>query len=198
MLEQTIRPYFQRMTVDPFVNRLAQHRHISPNLITIASCLLGFAIIPLMYFVSGKIALIALLLSGYLDIVDGSYARVTQKSSDFGCVLDILCDRIVELCVLIGFYLCYWQHHGFLIMMMLGMCFLCVTSFLVVGILSENNSDKSFHYSPGLIERAEAFIIWGLMMIMPNYFVFLGILFCILVAVTIAIRLYEFRANSAS
>ena len=75
---------------------------------------------------------------------------------------------------------------------MLGSILLCITSFLVVGIFTPNHSSKSFHYSPGLIERAEAFLFFIVMIFVPYYFTFFAFLFATLVALTALIRLWQF------
>lgn len=59
------------------------------------------------------------------------------------------------------------QERGLWCMLTLGSMLLCITSFLVVGIFTENQSQKSFHYSPGLMKRAEAFSFFIAMMIWP-------------------------------
>ena len=79
---------------------------------------------------------------------------------------------------------------------MLGSILLCVTSFLVVGIFSENSSKKGFYYSPGLIERLEAFIFFICMLVLPMYFEALSIIFTILVVMTTVIRVMQFRTQS--
>lgn len=75
---------------------------------------------------------------------------------------------------------------------MLTSILLCVTSFLVVGIFTEKQTEKSFYYSPGLIERGEAFFFFILMILFPSYFVLLSSLFILLVLLTTAIRVVQF------
>ena len=75
---------------------------------------------------------------------------------------------------------------------MLGSMLLCITSFLVVGIFVANDSHKSFHYNPGIMERAEAFIFFIAMMLWPSAFVGLAMLFSLLVTLTAIIRLTQF------
>lgn len=66
-------------------------------------------------------------------------------------------DRVVEFVVVLALWFVAPQQRGLWCLLMLGSMLLCITSFLVVGIFSENQSQKSFHYSSGLMERAEAF-----------------------------------------
>jgi hypothetical protein len=81
---------------------------------------------------------------------------------------------------------------GIFSLLMLGSILICVTSFLVVGIFLENTSQKSFYYSPGLIERAEAFLFFVLMILFSKAFSILAVIFSILVFLTAALRLYQF------
>ena len=75
---------------------------------------------------------------------------------------------------------------------MLGSVFICVTSFLIVSLFIPNTGEKSFHYSPGIIERAEAFFFFSLMILLPQYFTVLSLIFSLLVFLTAFIRIKEF------
>lgn len=196
MLEQNLRHHYQKWFVDP-IAKAFQH-HINPLYITILSGLLGLLVIPALYCSKIALALLLLVASGYLDTLDGTVARQTKTSSAFGSAMDIVTDRLVEISAVIGLWLVDPIHRGLLSLLMLASMLLCITSFLVVGIFTSNDSHKGFHYSPGIMERAEAFIFFILMMLLPIYFVPLSILFIILVMLTTAIRLIEFRSASLS
>jgi len=137
-------------------------------------------------------AILLLLISGFLDTLDGTVARLTDKTSDVGSVLDIASDRMVELAVMMGLYLVDPAHRALGVLFMLGSCYLCITCFLVVAIFSPNSSEKGFHYSPGLIERAEAFLFFIAMILYPRYFAFLGYLFTGLVFLTSYLHIKQF------
>ena len=76
---------------------------------------------------------------------------------------------------------------------MLGSMLICITSFLVIGIFTKNNGEKGFYYSQGLMERAEAFIFFMLMIIFPAAFRILAIVFTFLLLVTAAWRIWATR-----
>jgi phosphatidylglycerophosphate synthase len=166
--------------------------HVSPNLITLTGCISGLIIFPMLYLNHQLIATLLLCISGYLDTLDGSLARVSNKTSADGTIYDIVSDRIVETSVVIGLFCIDAAHRGYFALAMLGSILICVTSFLVVGIFTANTSNKSFHYSPGLIERAEAFIFFIAMIWLPQYFNFMAILFSILVIYTAYRRIRQF------
>lgn len=196
MLEKKLRHHYQTWFVDPIAKAI-QHR-INPLQMTMLSGLLGLLVIPALYYSKIALALLLLVASGYFDTLDGTVARQTKTSSDFGSVMDIVTDRLVEISVVIGLWLVDPTHRAFLSLLMLASMLLCITSFLVVGIFTSNDSYKGFHYSPGIMERAEAFIFFIFMILLPMYFAPLSILFIILVMLTTAIRLIEFRSANLS
>lgn len=194
MIENKLRPLYQKFLVDPIVKQMVNR--CTPNQITLASCILGIGVIPALLLQQPILATILLLLSGYCDTLDGSLARLKEQSSNVGTVLDIMSDRLVEFAVIFALFSLDPVHHGLGAIMMLGSILLCVTSFLVVGIFTPNDSHKGFHYSPGLMERAEAFIFFIAMIWLPQYFNLLSSIFCILVLWTAYLRIQEFIQQS--
>lgn len=189
-IKQNIYNYYQTLFVDPVAIRLKDR--IKPNTITWLSGLLGILVLPALLLNQVFVAVGLLLLSGYGDTLDGALARLTHRSTAWGSVLDIMMDRCVEFSVVLALLAVDPIHRAFWCFLMLGSILLCVTSFLVVGIFVPNDSEKSFHYSPGIIERAEAFIFFIVMILWPSAFIFLAVLFSLLVTLTAVIRLYQF------
>lgn len=194
MIEQCIRPLYQRMLVDTPAQWLSPY--LKANAITLLSGLLGVLVIPSMLLGWEALAVVLLLLSGYCDTLDGTVARLQPRASDWGSVLDICTDRLVEFSVIFALWAAAPHSRSLAVILMLGSILLCVTSFLVVGIFNENQSHKGFHYSPGLMERAEAFLFFMAMMYWPGGFSMLAALFCLLVIWTTVVRLREFYAQS--
>ena len=191
MIEQALRRYYQRALVDPIIPLI--NDHITPLSVTWSSGFSGLLFIPFLLLNKVLIAISCLLISGYLDTLDGSLARYQNKMSNFGSVMDIIMDRVVEFAVIFAFYLFNPQARALYVILMLGSMLLCITSFLVVGIFTSNTSHKSFHYSPGIMERAEAFIFFIAMTLFPACFNPLALVFCFLVCLTALIRLIEFK-----
>jgi len=194
MIEQSLRQSYQRIFIDPFL-QIWGHK-ISPIFITFLAAIFGLLFIPAFLTGHAILAICLLLASGYCDTLDGSLARHQQKTTPLGSVLDIMADRLVEFSVILAFYLINPIQNGLASFMMLGSILLCVTSFLVVGIFTENSSNKSFHYSPGIMERAEAFVFFILMILLPQYFVLLALVFSGLVCLTALIRLTQFAISN--
>ncbi|EKD70346.1 MAG: phosphatidoglycerophosphate synthase [uncultured bacterium] len=191
MLETHLRSFYQRYFIDPVV-KFYFIRSISPNWFTLAACVIGMSVFPMLWLKQYGIATLLLLISGYCDTLDGTLARNMNKTSNIGTVYDILSDRIVECAVILGLFTIDTVHRGAFTLAMLSSVLICVTSFLVVGIFTSNNTEKSFYYSPGLIERAEAFIFFIIMIWLPQHFNLLASLFTILVLCTAYYRIRQF------
>jgi len=182
MIEFYLRPKLERHLFQPLIDVLIKC-HITPNQVTLFSLIAGLAVLPMLYFGFVLGALAMLWLSGLGDVCDGGLARESDSASDLGTIFDIISDRCVEFVVILAFFLVD-PSRAFITLMMLGSVLVCVTTFLVVGIVVEKRGPKSFYYSPGLMERAEAFIMFSLMMLFPAWFTPLGWLFVAAVALT--------------
>jgi len=192
MIEGHFRNGYQRVLVNPIANRL---KHCTtPNQVTLLSGILGILVLPALMLQSPYIAALLLLLSGFCDTLDGTLARIKQDSTAWGSVLDIMSDRAVECAVVLGLYTVAPTERALGCICMLVSMLLCVSSFLVVGIFTANESQKSFHYSPGLMERVEAFLFFIAIMIWPSAFGVLALVFTLLVTLTAFIRLAQFYA----
>ncbi|ABI82291.1 CDP-alcohol phosphatidyltransferase family protein [Francisella tularensis] len=178
MIEQKIRPVFQRIFVDGIAKFIAPV--IAPNLITLISLIVGL-VAAIAFFINQYLCIFLLLRSGYFDILDGSVARLQGSSSSFGTILDILSDRFVESFIIIAIFINQLDIAWVGLLMMMSII-VCISSFLLVGIFSQKESSKSFYYSPGLIERA----------VFPNIVVVLGLIYTLLVLWTTLYRCYEF------
>ncbi|AJI73466.1 conserved hypothetical protein [Francisella tularensis subsp. novicida GA99-3548] len=188
MIEQKIRPVFQRIFVDSIAKSIAPV--IAPNLITLISLIVGL-VAAIAFFINQYLCIFLLLLSGYFDILDGSVARLQGSSSSFGTILDILSDRFVESFIIIAIFINQLDIAWVGLLMMMSII-VCISSFLLVGIFSQKESSKSFYYSPGLIERAETFIFFIVMILFPNMVLILGLIYTLLVLWTTLYRCYEF------
>ncbi|NGX34550.1 MAG: Inner membrane protein YnjF [Candidatus Anoxychlamydiales bacterium] len=191
MLDSNFRNPYQKILINPLL-KLKFIKKIEPNFITILSTFFGILSFFLIISARNYLAIFTLLISGYFDTLDGSIARITQNSSDIGSVLDIFSDRVVEMSIIIALFLVDPINRSFLSILMIASSYLCITSFLVVGIFFQNSSEKSFHYSAGIIERTEAFIFFILMIAFGKYFKILALTFSLLVFITAFIRIFEF------
>ena len=75
---------------------------LSPNQWTLISLIPAIASA---YYISQNLFIhgaILLIIAGFLDVVDGSVARVTGRATKFGAYLDTIVDRYVEAIIIIG------------------------------------------------------------------------------------------------
>lgn len=191
MIDTYLRTPYQTLLIAPLLPRLMKLA-IPAHVYTGMALFAGLLVTPLLYLHWSLAACACLLVSGFFDTLDGSLARARKEDSPAGAVLDIVSDRIVETAVITGLYLYSPDTRGLLCLLMLGSAFLCVTSFLVVGIFINNDGYKSFHYSPGIMERTEAFFLFGGAILLPEAFTFCALAFILLVTLTALIRVRQF------
>lgn len=194
MLEVYLRPIYQSCLADPAAKWLGRY---SPVQITYLGCLTGILVGPALLFKGPLLATLLLLLSGFLDSVDGTVARANNKTSPLGGVLDNVCDRIVELAVIVALFAIDPVHRAWPTAALLGSCYLCITSFLAIGVHKAVLSHKGTYFSPSLVERAEAFFFFVLMMWFPHAYNTLAYLFSGLVLLTAYLHVKRFTEFSA-
>ncbi|HEY7366913.1 MAG TPA: CDP-alcohol phosphatidyltransferase family protein [Nitrosopumilaceae archaeon] len=98
-LRNSLQPYLEK------IGRAFAATGLSPNFWTGVGIAIAFAS-ALVYGLNIEFALIIggilLLVSGFFDIVDGQVARVTQKTSKKGALLDSIFDKIAEVAIFLG------------------------------------------------------------------------------------------------
>jgi phosphatidylglycerophosphate synthase len=167
-----------RHYVQPLIDKTAKlflGWGLSANQVTIISFILGASTGPLIYFDYPWLAFILLWLSGFLDTVDGTMARLT-KPSGWGTVLDVTLDRLVEISVILGLAFRFPEVIWALLLLSVSIIF-SMTVFLTVGAVAEKKGIKTFYYQAGLAERTEGFILFSFMMLLSNYLLFFTLLF---------------------
>ncbi len=191
MIDTLLLPHYQRW-IKPIIERLDLKRNITPNRITTLAIGLGVVAGFFLWFHWSIAALVILIFSGICDIFDGALARQRGTQSNWGCAYDIVGDRVVEASVIIGLYAFAPHTRATICLFMIASALLCLTSFFVVGMMSQNSAEKSFHYSLGIVERFECFLLFFAMILFPQYFTILGIAFILLVTLTAVIRMWQF------
>ncbi|NBG87836.1 CDP-alcohol phosphatidyltransferase family protein [Isachenkonia alkalipeptolytica] len=187
MIDTKLRPAFNR-----FFEKMAEvmiKMNCTPDQITVIAFILGvFAAI----LTAGKnpvIALALLWLSGLMDVLDGTVARLTKRTSAGGALLDLILDRMVEAAMIFGFH--YWmpEYTWMYLFFLTGVIF-NFSTFLAAGSLYQNLGEKSIHYDSGLLERTETFIFFSLVLIFPHLTFYLFLIFNVLMFVTGIGRFY--------
>ena len=145
MLE-SLRPLLTKI-----LNPVARNVNINPNVVTVISPFVallaayGFANHMLL------LGLVAILLSGFLDVLDGAVARYYNKASKFGAFLDSTMDRFADAIIYIGIIFggyCDW---------FVGV--LAIHSAICVSYVRARAESQGVDCSIGIAERAVRMII---------------------------------------
>ncbi|EQK46432.1 phosphatidylglycerophosphate synthase [Paraclostridium bifermentans] len=182
-----------RKYVDPIINCGANFfikLNLTANNVTVIALLLGILTSVFIYRDMNILAVITLWISGYLDAVDGSIARKTKTTSLFGTLMDITFDRIVETSIILSLAMKYSNARINFIVLLICII-ISMTIFLTVGALVEKKGMKSFYYQAGVAERSEGFLMFSLMILVPNYIVIFTNLFSAIIFITIIQRIIE-------
>ncbi len=170
MIETLFRPKIQPLfnTLGTLLDRLS----FTPNIITACAFSSGMLCAAAIIYDHPLYALFFLIISGLCDVLDGTLARLQQKAHPLGAYIDLIADRMVEAFFIYACAIAYPEHmHAYLIFYIALL--LHFTTFVAAGALFENNGTKSMHYDACLIERAEAFMVFGAMLLLPHYITWL-------------------------
>ncbi|MBU9674334.1 CDP-alcohol phosphatidyltransferase family protein [Planococcus sp. CP5-4] len=183
---------YARKHVQPAVDKTADYllkKGCTADGVTKTAFAIGLSSGVFIYLDLPVLALFALWLSGFLDVVDGTMARKT-KPSPWGTLLDISFDRLVEISVILGLAFRFPDSMWALLLLSASII-VAMTVFLTVGALSEKQGMKSFYYQAGLAERTEGFILFTLMIVFSPYLTAITLLFIAVQIFTIIQRMAE-------
>lgn len=182
-----------RHRIQPLIERAGKNLHqagFTPFQITLAALITGLIA---GFFISRHwmvMALVFLWLSGILDMLDGTVARLSDRVSPTGALMDLILDRMVEAAVILGFYSIAPEHALAHLLFLIGVIF-NFSTFLAAGALLPNKGGKSMHYDPGILERTETFLLFTVMILWPAGRFGLLMAFNLLMFVTGILRLYR-------
>ncbi len=126
---------------------------MNPNSISLTASIIG--VIAAFFFLLGQsvIAGLLLLVSGILDTLDGTVARLGERSSKFGATLDSSLDRYVEMFVFMGL-----TYH-FKDSPMFFWSFLALMGSMMVSYIRARAQSLGVHELVGFMQRFERFVI---------------------------------------
>lgn len=182
-----------RSFVQPVIERAARHLSawgVTPNAATSVAFATGLFAAAAFGLAFPKTALVLLWLSGFLDTVDGTLARLTGRTSPLGTLFDLVADRVVEVAFIVAAALRV-PDSRLACVFLLGSIVFSFSVFLIVGMLSEKQGEKSFYYQAGLAERTETFLIFSAAIVLPDRVSFIFYLFAAAIIFTGAQRLRE-------
>jgi len=149
---------------------------ITPIQITLSAFIIGI-VACINIYLGYSIAAVALLwISGILDALDGTVARLKGKSSNLGAFMDITFDRMIEIGIIIAMAFLDPTASQMLVVLT-GTIVLSISIFLTVASLAKNTGKKAFYYQAGFAERTEGFIFFTLMILIPGYRMTIGYIY---------------------
>ena len=146
----------------PLVRHLARFG-VSPNMLTVAGLTMNLAAGVVLAFGSLFLGGVFVLIGGFLDILDGTLARVSDKQSRFGGVLDSSLDRYSDIVPILGLMVHFSGWHRFTEMHLQNMILCCaviVGTFLVPYVRARAEPLVG-RCDVGIAERAERVIIFA-------------------------------------
>ncbi len=161
--------------------------NLTPNNITVLALIIGIGSAIAIGLNHPILSITLLWLSGLLDVLDGTVARLTGESSNIGAYLDLIFDRMVEGAMIIGFFAWMPELVWGLLIFQVGAMF-NFTTFMLAGTLFKNDGKKSMHYDIGIVERTETFILFTLMILFPNFALILIMIFNAIMILTGILR----------
>jgi phosphatidylglycerophosphate synthase len=174
MIEHHIRPRIQPI-FDAIGAQLVQ-RAICPNSITKAAFFTGAGAASALALGYNLLSMLLLLFSGLCDILDGTVARLTKKQHPFGAYMDLISDRMVEAMMILAFSRVY-PEHSFAYLLFLTAVLFHFSTFVAAGALFPNDGHKSIHCDHSIVERAEALIVFCIMLLFPEtiFYILMGL-----------------------
>ena len=132
---------------------------ISPNAITITGVLFNF--VAAYFIATGRIRLggVIVALSGPLDALDGTLARLKENNRPFGGLLDSVADRFSEIAIMFGLLL-YFFGLGHLLGVVL--VFLALTGSVMVSYIRARAQSLGCDPKLGILTRVERYLITSL------------------------------------
>ncbi|MDF2548521.1 MAG: CDP-alcohol phosphatidyltransferase [Anaerosolibacter sp.] len=142
-------------------------------------------------------SILLLWLSGLLDVLDGTVARLTRSSSRGGAYMDLILDRMVEAAYILGLAYRFPQGYYAYLLFYVAVIF-NFTTFIVAGALFQNNGAKSMHYDVGIAERTETFLVFTLLALFPTNIYLILMIFNAVIFITGMVRFKRVLAYSKS
>ncbi len=105
-----LRPSVGRFLSEPIVNAIAR-TGVSPNALTITGFL--FSAVTAWFLAEGHLLAggLMVLFSAWFDMLDGALAKIKQRTTRFGALLDSSLDRVSEAALFLGLLLFYADRH---------------------------------------------------------------------------------------
>ena len=159
--------------------RLLSKTRITPNIISWFGFLLALVATALIITGNALTAGIVVLVAGFFDMLDGALARLTNRVTRFGGILDSTLDRFAEAAVLLGIMALFIQRQSTSGILLVGITLL--TS-LMVSYIRARAEAAGLECKVGIFIRTERVIILalGLLLSQINYALSISLIIIVL------------------
>ena len=135
---------------------LFRGRLVSPNILSVVGCILGF--VSLFFIVMDSLVLggLALLVSGFFDVLDGAVARTHGRVTPYGGFLDSVLDRYTDLGVAFGIFVYFMRRND---MLFTALTFVAAIGTAIIPYIRARAEAASLPCKSGFLERPERTIL---------------------------------------
>ena len=152
------REKFEKVSI--MVGRIFAKLRLTPNQWTFLSLLPAVIAAYFLFLESFLYAAIFFAVASFIDLIDGSVARVTGRVTKFGAYLDTVVDRYIEGLILFGLLFAtlpafYIPHHVWIFIVLFG----GMMTTYVKAAAKEKNLIQDKELKGGLLQRTERLII---------------------------------------
>jgi phosphatidylglycerophosphate synthase len=192
MLDKSVSALYKKYIIN--LAYLCIKNNISANTITISGFAMGALAFVAIIYNHYYLAIIFVILNRLCDGLDGLVATLT-KPTEGGAFLDIVLDFAFYSSIPLGFAINNPTDNALAGAVLIYSFLLTGTSFLASAIFAEKNhitnnyyTNKAFYYSLGLIEATETTLFFIVILLLPQYFAILSIIFALLCVLTFLLR----------
>jgi len=183
MVLSTLRPAVRRI-LEKIVSPLSG---VNPNAITLLSIPVAATVPVLVYYGHPLASIIALMASGFLDILDGALARLSGRTTRAGAYLDSMSDRISDTLYYLALALAGYDPR--LVIVALGF------TITVTYSKARAQSLGGTRYTHRFLERSDRLIVVSFLLLaslyLPMYMQQLMLLYTILLGFAVIIAFYR-------
>ena len=155
------------------VVRLLAKTPVAPNAITWSGFLVAIGAAALIITENLLAAGIVVLIAGFFDILDGALARSTNRTTQFGAVLDSTLDRLAEALLLLGVLVLYAREQLVAESLVVGVA---LVGSLLVSYIRAKAESLGLECQIGLFTRAERVVVLALGLLLNQLLIALAII----------------------
>jgi CDP-diacylglycerol---glycerol-3-phosphate 3-phosphatidyltransferase len=170
-----------------------KNKYIHPNLVTVTGTFFGFIASACIVFEHFLLGAMALLLSGFFDMLDGALARSSGKVTIFGGFLDSVLDRYTDLLVMGGIFFFYVAHGS---VRYASITFIAAVGTAIIPYARARAEAAAIQCKSGLLERPERIILLLIGFFIPILLSSVLVILAVLTHITVIQRIIYVRKKT--